>query len=88
MLLKLDPDGVLRRGETWRYHVQPFPGARLDPASLAVNGIDPHHPLRPALPERDALQAAVQGGAHRDHATRTARARSWLATTRPSTSAS
>jgi ribonuclease T len=35
--------------------VQPFPGARLDPASLAVNGIDPWHPLRPALPERDAL---------------------------------
>jgi len=53
--LKLDPDGVLHREETWRYHVQPFPGARLDPASLAVNGIDPHHPLRPALPERDAL---------------------------------
>ena len=55
VILKLDPDGVLRREETWRYHVQPFPGARLDPASLAVNGIDPHHPLRPALPERDAL---------------------------------
>ncbi len=55
VILKLDPDGVLHREETWRYHVQPFPGARLDPASLAVNGIDPHHPLRPALPERDAL---------------------------------
>ena len=53
--LKLDPDGMLRREQTWRYHVQPFPGGRLDPASLAVNGIDPHHPLRPALPERDAL---------------------------------
>jgi ribonuclease T len=55
VLLKLDEDGVLRRGATSRYHVQPFPGARLDPASLAVNGIDPHHPLRPALPEADAL---------------------------------
>ena len=55
VMLKLDPDGVLHREETWRYHVQPFPGARLDPSSLAVNGIDPHHPLRPALPERDAL---------------------------------
>jgi len=55
VLLKLDEDGVLRRGATSRYHVQPFPGARLDPASLAVNGIDPHHPLRPALPEGDAL---------------------------------
>jgi ribonuclease T len=55
VLLKLDEDGVLRRGATSRYHVQPFPGARLDPASLAVNGIDPFHPLRPALPEGDAL---------------------------------
>ncbi len=55
VMLKLDPDGALHREETWRYHVQPFPGARLDPASLAVNGIDPFHPLRPALPERDAL---------------------------------
>jgi len=55
VILALDPDGRLHRSETWRFHVQPFPGARLDPASLAVNGIDPHHPLRPALPERDAL---------------------------------
>lgn len=51
----LDGDGRLRRGETWRYHVTPFEGARLDPASLAVNGIDPWHPLRPAIPEKDAL---------------------------------
>ena len=28
----------------------------MEPASLAVNGIDPHHPLRPAIDERDALQ--------------------------------
>src|SRR6185436_14189405 len=33
-----------------------FEGARLDPASVAVIGIDPYHPLRPAIPERDALQ--------------------------------
>ncbi len=55
VILSLDPDGNMRRSETWRFHVQPFPGGRMDPASLAVNGIDPHHPLRPALPERDAL---------------------------------
>lgn len=55
VLLTLDPDGVIRRSETWRFHVQPFPGSRMDPASMAVNGIDPYHPLRPALPERDAL---------------------------------
>ena len=48
--------GILTRGETIRYHVKPFVGANMDPASLAVNGIDPHHPLRPAIDERDALQ--------------------------------
>ena len=54
----LDPqeDGTLLRGHTVRYHVTPFEGANLEPASLAVNGIDPDHPLRPAIDERDALQ--------------------------------
>jgi ribonuclease T len=55
VLLRMEGDGTLVRGETWRYHVQPFPGARLDPASLAITGIDPFHPLRPAIPEKDAL---------------------------------
>lgn len=48
--------GILTRGETIRYHVKPFEGANMEPASLAVNGIDPNHPLRPAIDERDALQ--------------------------------
>jgi ribonuclease T len=54
----VDPqeDGSLLRGETVRYHVKPFEGSNMEPASLAVNGIDPHHPLRPAIDERDALQ--------------------------------
>jgi len=56
VLLKFDGDGKLRRDETFRYHVKPFEGANMDPASLAVNGIDPNHPLRPAIDERDALQ--------------------------------
>ncbi len=56
VLLEMDDEGLLRRTETIRYHVKPFEGANLEPASLAVNGIDPHHPLRPAIDERDALQ--------------------------------
>lgn len=56
VLLKFDEQGKLRREETFRYHVKPFDGANMDPASLAVNGIDPDHPLRPAIDERDALQ--------------------------------
>lgn len=56
VLLEFDGDGALRRGETIRYHVKPFDGANMEPESLAVNGIDPHHPLRPAIDERDAMQ--------------------------------
>ncbi|HEX5764684.1 MAG TPA: ribonuclease T [Woeseiaceae bacterium] len=49
-------DGTFTRGKTTRYHVKPFDGANMEPASLAVIGIDPNHPLRPAIDERDALQ--------------------------------
>jgi ribonuclease T len=55
VLIEIQGDGSLVPGESWRYHVQPFPGANLEPASLAVNGIDPFHPLRPAIPEKEAL---------------------------------
>lgn len=53
--VQMQEDGSLTRGETWRYHVKPFEGANLEPASLAVNGIDPFHPLRLALPEKEVL---------------------------------
>jgi ribonuclease T len=46
----------LKRHSTTAYHVQPFPGANLEPASLEITGIDPYHPLRPALPEEEALR--------------------------------
>ncbi len=57
VLIRIDADGRLVRGPTWREHVRPFEGGRLDPASLAVNGIDPWHPLRIAKTEGDALGA-------------------------------
>ena len=55
VMIDMTPTGELKPGATFRYHVQPFHGSRIDPASLAVNGIDPHHPLRPAMPEKEAL---------------------------------
>ena len=55
VLVGFGDDGDLKRRETLRYHVRPFEGANIEPASLAVNGIDPDHPLRPAIDERDAL---------------------------------
>jgi ribonuclease T len=56
VLTSIDSNGRVRRGVTHAWHVQPFEGSRMDPASLEVTGIDPWHPLRPAIPERDALQ--------------------------------
>jgi ribonuclease T len=56
VLLEMDDSGLLTRGETHTYHVQPFEGANLEPSALAFTGIDPHHPLRPALPEKEALK--------------------------------
>lgn len=55
VLIEIQGDGSLKPGEGWRFHVQPFQGAKIEAASLAVNGIDPYHPLRPAIPEKEAL---------------------------------
>ena len=55
VMLGPDEAGRWRRLETHACHVQPFPGSRLDPAALAFNGIDPHHPFRFAVPEAEAL---------------------------------
>lgn len=55
VLVDFDDNGLLQPEASHRFHVQPFAGANLEPASLEITGIDPHHPLRPAIPERDAL---------------------------------
>src|SRR5579863_7671508 len=56
VLIDIEPDGTLKRGATHCFHITPFEGSRLDPASLSITGIDPLHPLRPALPEKEALR--------------------------------
>ena len=56
VLLKLDHNGDLVPAEAFRYLVKPFEGSRLDPASLKITGIDPFHPLRPAIDEETALR--------------------------------
>ena len=56
VMIELDDSGRLVRGPTHSYHVKPFEGANIEAAALQVNKIDPWHPLRPAIDERDALQ--------------------------------
>ena len=58
--LVMSDTGRLERQQTFACHVQPFPGANLDPAALAFTGIDPHHPFRDALPEQEVLQRIFQ----------------------------
>ena len=53
--LRIDEAGFLGSKELVTTHVEPFPGANLDPRSLEITGIDPDNPLRGALPERQAL---------------------------------
>lgn len=53
--LEMDANGLLSTQASHAYHVRPFDGANIEKASLEVNGIDPFHPLRPALSESDAL---------------------------------
>ncbi len=59
VLLDIDSDGCWHRVQTHACHVQAFPGANLEPAALEFNRIDPDHPLRFALPERDALKTLL-----------------------------
>jgi ribonuclease T len=58
--LRIDEAGFLSCKELVSTHVEPFPGANLDPRSLEITGIDPDNPLRGALPERQALDHIFQ----------------------------
>ncbi len=58
--LRMDEHGRMHPHETHSCHVLPFEGANLNPEALAFNGIDPYHPFRQAVPEREALQTIFQ----------------------------
>lgn len=47
--LKIDENGIMATNNTFHRHIKPFEGANMDPASMAVNGIDPYHPFRVAI---------------------------------------
>ncbi|MGR9072990.1 MAG: exonuclease domain-containing protein, partial [Gammaproteobacteria bacterium] len=56
VLLQFDHCGDLRIKESHAYHIQPFKESEVDPAALQFNGIDPDHPFRFALDEKEALK--------------------------------
>lgn len=51
----MDADGLLHPEPVISTHVEPFPGANIEPKSLEITGIDPTHPFRGAIGEREAL---------------------------------
>ena len=53
--VRMDEEGFLHTEPAVSTHVEAFAGSELDPRSLEITGIDPDHPLRGALPEKDAL---------------------------------
>lgn len=57
VIVAMDADGCWIPVETVAYHVRPFDGANIERAAIEFNGIDPFHPLRPAVPEKQALEA-------------------------------
>lgn len=50
-----DENGRLVPVQTHHYHITPFQGANLEPAALEFLGLDPTHPFRFAVEEKEAL---------------------------------
>lgn len=59
VVMRLENDGWLTPGATLSCHVLPFIGAEIDPRALAFNKIDPDHPFRDAISEKDALNRVL-----------------------------
>lgn len=60
VMVDTDAHGNLVRGVTHAAHVEPFPGANIEKAALEITGIKVDHPLRMALPEREALDKVLK----------------------------
>jgi len=55
IIVEPDPQGFLHITEKHTSNIIPFMNSELDEAALKFNGIDPYHPFRMAVEEKDAL---------------------------------
>ena len=55
VIVENDADGWLKITEKHQYNIIPFKNSELDAAALKFNGIDPFHPFRMAIDEKEAL---------------------------------
>ncbi len=55
IIVEIDDNGKLQPTETHACNILPFSGSELDEAALKFTGIDPYHPFRMAIEEKEAL---------------------------------
>lgn len=55
IIVELNQQGILEITESYSSHIIPFKNCQLDQAALKFTGIDPYHPFRLALEEKEAL---------------------------------
>lgn len=55
VILQMNDEGYLVPGERHFFNIEPFPGANIEQSALEFTGIDPDHPFRMAVPEKEAL---------------------------------
>ena len=60
VFIQQDEAGNFSQKKSFFEHILPFNGAELDQKSLAFIGVDPFHPLRFAIEEKDALHNLFQ----------------------------
>ena len=55
-IIQMNDRGFLELGETLSFNIKPFQGANIEDAALQFTGIDPDHPFRYAVDEKEALE--------------------------------
>lgn len=55
VILEMNDDGFLVPGERVFFNIDPFEGSNIEQSALEFTGIDPNHPFRMAVPEKEAL---------------------------------
>lgn len=60
VLITIDEEHRLVPSDLFSCHIVPFEGAILDPVSLEINRIDPYHPFRLAIDEKNALETLFE----------------------------
>ena len=56
VIIQMNDSGFLELGETLSFNIKPFQGANIEDAALQFTGIDPEHPFRYAIDEKEALE--------------------------------